>query len=120
MAEERSKIGYGNSTDIDTAIANKLLNTNDLIITKDTSELVFLALDGKKIVKSRVSSYESESDAITAINTATDTYVGEPVSIKNANTNKYEPYTVQANSDAESSNKFVVEPVSVGLTITEF
>ena len=117
MAEDRSKIGYGNFGDIDTAVKNQTLNTNDLIITKDTSELVFLASDGKKINKSRVGAYESEADAITAINTATDTYVGEPVSIKNANTNKYESYTVQSNSDTSSTNKFVVEPVSVGLTI---
>lgn len=41
----QTKIGYGNKTDIDTAIAATTIDEGDIIITKDTEELAFIKPD---------------------------------------------------------------------------
>lgn len=52
----KTKIGYGNRTDIDTAISATTLDEGDLVITKDTEELAFIKPDKSKMfIKSRSS-----------------------------------------------------------------
>ena len=38
----KTKIGYGNKADIETAITNETIDSGDLVITKDTDELAFI------------------------------------------------------------------------------
>lgn len=52
----QSKIGYGNKSDIDTAITEAKIDEGDLIVTKDTAELAFIKPDKSKVfIKSRSS-----------------------------------------------------------------
>lgn len=52
----KTKIGYGNRTDIDTAVSAATLDEGDLVITKDTEELAFIKPDKSKMfIKSRSS-----------------------------------------------------------------
>ena len=52
----KTKIGYGNKTDIDTAVSATTLDEGDLVITKDTEELAFIKPDKSKMfIKSRSS-----------------------------------------------------------------
>ncbi len=52
----KTKIGYGNRTDIDTAVSATTLDEGDLVITKDTEELAFIKPDKSKMfIKSRSS-----------------------------------------------------------------
>lgn len=107
---EYSKLGRGEFNNIDTAVQSGVLDGKDIVITSDTSELVYIRDDKtKQLIKGRVERYDSESDAVTALNNATDTYAGQPVMIKDTNS-KYQPYVVQ---NGESG--FIVEAVS-GMT----
>ena len=52
----KTKIGYGNKADIDTAISETAIDEGDLIITKDTEELAFIKPDKSTMfIKSRSS-----------------------------------------------------------------
>lgn len=52
----KTKIGYGNKTDIDSAVSATTLDEGDLVITKDTEELAFIKPDKSTMfVKSRSS-----------------------------------------------------------------
>ena len=111
---EYSKLGRGEFNNIDPAIEQGKLDPKDIIITSDTSELVYIRDDNsKQIIRGRVPLYDSESDAVTALNIATDTYAGQPIAIKDSD-GKYKPYTVQ-----NGETGFIVE--AVGMTnITGF
>ena len=117
-----SKLGYGNFEGIDAAVESGVLNGKDIVITKDTSELVYIRDDNsKQIIRSRVRRFESESEALEAVNGSLDSYAGQIVSIKNES-GKYVPYTVQ--NDTENTGKFVVEQIvtsgSAGFAWQEF
>lgn len=113
---EYSKLGYGEFGKIDTALEQDILDGKDIVITKDTSELVYIRDDKtKQIIRSRIQSFDTESDAITALNAATDTYAGQPVAIKDTD-GKYKLYIVQ---NGESG--FIVEAIAgTTTTITGF
>lgn len=52
----KTKIGYGNKADIDTAISETAIDEGDLVITKDTEELAFIKPDKSTMfIKSRSS-----------------------------------------------------------------
>lgn len=105
--EHRAKICRGNLSDIDEAIKNGLVNANDIIITKDTHELVYVKTDGsKEIIGNSIRSYESRSEALILINALASTTAGQIVTIKNSE-GKYIPYVVQV-----SGLGFTVEPVT--------
>lgn len=107
MASKYSKLGYGNYENIDSAVEAGTLNSKDIVITKDTSELIYIKDDNsKQKIKSRVSTYDSEDDAITQLNEQADTYAGQPVAIKN-NVGEYEAYVVQQGEEG-----FMVSPVA--------
>lgn len=113
-------LGYGEFGKIDNAVEQGILDGKDIVITKDTSEFVYIRDDKtKQIIRSRVQTFDTEADAITALNDATDTYAGQPVQIKDSN-GKYQLYTVQ-----NGETGFIVELVGVsssntGLVWTEF
>lgn len=101
-----SKIGYGNYLDIDSAIAKGLLDGKDLVITKDTSELVYITNDKtKQVIQTRLKRFESEDAALAELISSPDTYAGQPVVIKN-DTGCYQLYLVLTNDNGE----FIVNP----------
>lgn len=90
-----SKIGYGNKDDIPISIKDGKIDELDLIVTKDTSELLFVTDElNIKTIKSRIPSFETIEIAEEFLNAATDTYCGELVTIKSENGN-YELFIVQ-------------------------
>lgn len=108
MADTAMKFGYGNSADIDTAITNGVLDEKDLVLTKDTSELVYIRDDKtKQPIRPRILCFDSKEQAIEELNKNSDTYAGQPISIKDASDGKYYSYTVQ-----EDSSSFTVEPIA--------
>lgn len=119
MANKYSKLGYGNASDIATAIENGKLDGRDLVVTKDTSEIIYIKDDKtQQVLQSRNPRFNSPGEAITALNKNSDTYAGQFVMIRDDN-GKYQPYTVQAGGDSS----FVVEPTvtaNAGLVWQEF
>lgn len=107
---EYSKLGRGEFNHIDTAVQSGILDGKDIVITSDTSELVYIREDKtKQVIRGRIALFDSESDAVAALNAAADTYAGQPVSIRDSD-GKYKPYTVQ-----NGETGFIVEAVS-GMT----
>lgn len=101
-----SKVGYGNYEDIDSAINQGILDGKDFIVTKDTSELVYIKNDNtKQVIQARLKRFESEEVALEKLNSVSDTYDGQPVAIKN-DSNCYQLYLVLNDGD-----KFIVNPV---------
>lgn len=118
---EFSKLGYGNYGNIDAAISEGKLNGKDIVITKDTSELVYLRDDNtKQVIRGRVARFASEALALDALNAAADTYAGQIVMI--LSDGKYIPYIVQ--DDAKNPGKYIVEQtvssVNTGFIWQEF
>lgn len=111
---EYSKLGYGNLGNIDSAIEAGKLDGKDLVITKDTSELIYIRDDNtKQFIRSKRLLFDTVDAAVTALNAATDTYAGQDVGIKDAD-GKYRAYTVQ-----NGTTGFTVEPV-MDTTMTGF
>lgn len=109
---EYSKLGYGEFGKIDTAVEQGILDGKDIVITKDTSEFIYIRDDKtKQIIRSRVPTFDTEAEAVSALNAASDTYAGQPVAIKGSD-GKYKPYTVQ-----HGESGFIVEAVA-GMTNT--
>lgn len=107
MSIDNVKFCRGNFDNIDKAIADGLINANDIVITKDTHEFVYINSDGTKdIISGQIKSYESKDDAISILNALASTKAGQVVTIKN-DEGKYIPYIVQKNGDG-----FTVEPVT--------
>lgn len=121
MADTSMKFGYGNIGNLDTAIANGVIDERDLVLTKDTAELFYITDDkAKQAIRPRILCFDSVDTATTTLNQNTDTYAGQPIAIKNASDGKYYPYTVQ-----QGASSFVVEPVITqisgsGMIWTEF
>lgn len=106
MANKYSKLGYGNAGDINTAIESGKLDGRDIVVTKDTSELIYIKDDKtQQAIRPRNLLFNSPGEAITALNKNSDTYAGQFVMIRDEN-GKYQLYTVQTSGDAS----FVVEP----------
>lgn len=108
-----SKLGRGQFNNIDTAVKSGILDSKDIVITSDTSELVYIKDDkSKQIIRGRVPRFDSEADAVMALNASEDTYAGQPIVIKDNSNGKYKPYTVQ-----NGETGFIVEAVA-GMTTT--
>ena len=113
MGYKYSKLGYGNAEDIEAAIALGLIDGKDLIITKDTSEFMYVRDDlSVQTVTSRPRIFETVSEANDALNRDEATYAGQTVMIKNEN-GKYAPWVVQQSA---STGRFLVEPFVVNQT----
>lgn len=107
-----SKLGYGNSTDVDSAIENGVIDGKDLVITKDTSEFIYIRDDKtKQIIRPRERLFDTENAALVTLNTDSDTYAVQTVKILGAN-GKYLPYIVQKSS----TGKFIIEPFAAETT----
>lgn len=112
MADKYSKLGYGNAGDVATAIEGGKLDGKDLVVTKDTSELIYIRDDKtQQAIRPRTLLFNSPGEAITALNKNSDTYAGQTVMVRDEN-GKYQPYTVQTSSD----ESFIVEPTVAAQT----
>lgn len=93
------KMAVGAKNRIPSAIDNNLVDENDLVITDDTHEMVFV--DSKKKTHSLVSRNKCFSDkatAIEALNASTETYAGQIVMIADEN-GEYNIFTVQKDTN---------------------
>lgn len=119
MANKYSKLGYGNAGDVAAAIESGKIDGKDLVITKDTSELIYIKDDKtQQAIRPRTLLFNSPGDANNQLNKNSDTYAGQTVMIRDED-GKYQPYTVQAAGDGA----FEVEPftaVNTGFVWQEF
>ena len=100
-----AKICHGNYDDIDKAIKNGVINENDIIVTKDTKELIFINENGEKEeIKGRVNCYNSTDEALANIKRLGDITIGQFVMV--LSNNKYTPYIIQ-----KLNGEFVMEQV---------
>ena len=107
---DNKHVAFVNKDSIQNLCDNNVLKSFDLIITKDRDIIYYLDDTKKPIpIRSEVMIFESEKDAITAINLDTNRssiQVGQNVIIKNSTNNKYSMYIINT-----KDNKFIVEPV---------
>lgn len=93
MANTRVKFGYLTYDDMLLKIENRVIDVNDIVFTKDTHETYIISSDLTPVsMMSKVYVFDSVSDANTALNTNTDTYKGQIVSV--LNNDKYSAYIV--------------------------
>lgn len=93
--EESAKLGYGNYERVNTAVNDGKLDARDLIITKDTSEFIYIRDDlSRQVIRPRLRCFDDVFTAINELNKSPDTYAGQFVCIKNE-AGDYEPYMVQ-------------------------
>ena len=70
---EYSKLGYGNAEDVEAAIALGMIDGKDIIITKDTSELLYVRDDlSVQTIRPRQLVFDSVSAANEKINSSED------------------------------------------------
>ena len=80
---EYSKLGYGNAEDVEAAIALGMIDGKDIIITKDTSELLYVRDDlSVQTIRPRQLVFDSVSAANEKINSSEDSYEGQTVMIR--------------------------------------
>ena len=108
-----SKLGYGDAEDVEAAIALGLIDGKDMVITKDTSELMYVRDDlTVQKIRPRDLVFDTGTEANQTFNANSDSYVGQTVMIKNEN-GKYAPWTVQKSASTE---RLFVEPLQVSST----
>ena len=110
MAYKYSKLGYGSAEDVEAAIALGLIDGKDIIITKDTSEFIYVRDDlSIQKVAPRTLCFDSIPAANEAVNQSESTYAGQTVMILGKD-DKYEPWIVQQSAE---SGRFFVEPFQI-------
>lgn len=93
MANTRAKFGYLNYDSMIEKISNGVFDTNDIVFGKDTHETYIISEDSTPIpMRSKVYVFDSIAEANTSLNTNTDTYKGQIVSVLNGD--KYTAYIV--------------------------
>lgn len=104
--EESAKLGYGNYERVNTAVGQGKLDARDLVITKDTSEFIYIRDDlSRQVIRPRLRCFDDVFTAINELNKSQDTYAGQFVCIKNEH-GDYEPYMVQ-----QGTSIFEVRPM---------
>ena len=87
-----SKLGYGRAGDVESAIALGLIDGKDIIITKDTSEFMYIRDDlSVQKITSRTLCFDEPSIANEELNRNESTYAGQTVMIKDVK-GKYTPW----------------------------
>ena len=108
---DNKHVAFVSKDSIQNLCDNNVLKSFDLIIAKDRDIIYYLDDTKKPIpIRPEVMIFESEKDAITAINLDTNRssiQVGQNVIIKNSTNSKYSMYIINTGKD----NKFIVEPV---------
>ena len=108
MAKPKSKLAYLSYDQIQVKIDAGLLDEYDLIFEKAEYQLYILDKDKNIVpVKSRIDAYQSEADAVSALNNKSDTYEGQIINV--LEDGEYIPYTVNKNS---STGRFYVRKIN--------
>ncbi len=97
-SDDLMKIVVGNKNKIPSSLANNVIDGNDVVITDDSHEMIYI--DKKKDAHPIVSRNRCFSDiasATEALNASTDTYAGQIVMISDG-TGIYNIFTVQKNN----------------------
>lgn len=106
------KFGYGKASDVSAAITAGTIDEKDLVLTKDTSELIYIKDDKtQQFIRPRLCRYDNVTQATADLNQNSDTYAGQIIAIKDATDGKYYPYVVQQGESA-----FTVELVASAAT----
>ena len=80
-----SRLAYANRDAIQAAIDGGKLNANDIVFCKDSHQMIIVRDDLSLFeVKSKLYVFDSETEALNTLNTATDSYPGMVVSILNS------------------------------------
>lgn len=104
--KSHSKFALLKKTDIDAALEAGKIDEHDILITKDTGELILVTENHElKAVNSRTYRYESVDEAVAALNTAEDTYIGQIVTIWDGN--QYAGYVVN-----QRNGKYQIDPLA--------
>jgi hypothetical protein len=100
---------YANSQVIQDNINSGVINQWDIVICKDTKEQLLVTDNLETVeIKSRIYRFVDTESAETFLNSATDTYEGQIVSILSAK-NGYQAYIV----NRDNIGNYVVKPISV-------
>lgn len=107
MAKKRARLGFLTYEDMLKKIAEGAFDEYDINYTPDSHEQYLITPDKTPIlIKSRVYVFDSTAEAYTFLNDATDTYVGQVVSIKDGDV--YKGYIVNTNL----AGKYYAVPIS--------
>ena len=106
MSKKGMKLGYGNYSHIDSALESEKIDARDIVITDDTSELLYIRDDlSKQLIRPRVQRFPNILTAINELNSAADTYAGAIVMVLNGS-GEYEPYIVQNGTEGYELQPF--------------
>ena len=111
----RSKFIYSNYDEIQTGINNGSLDAFDIVYTKDTHENIVIAPDYSAIsIKSKIYRFIDVASAEEFLNSASDTYEGQIVSII------FEGYYCAYIVNRRINGKFYVTPLSVYSGVVDY
>lgn len=105
----QSKIAYGKRENIEAAVAEKKVDTGDIIFTSDSEEFAFIKPDGKIMYpKNKGLIFESMEEAEAYVDSNPNSiYAGQSILIKEDD-GKYNTYMVQLVNESGEEN-FVIE-----------
>ena len=104
-----SRMVYANYDDVQKAIDAKIINANDIVLCKDTREMIIIREDGSLFpVNARHYRFDSQDAALEYLNKSADTYDGQFVSIKNKFSGNYDAFVVN-----KENGKYAVKNVAV-------
>lgn len=108
----RAKFAYINKDEIVPYIQNNILNSADIVYTKDTHENYFISPDLIPIaIKSTIYCFESEKEAEEILNQSSDTYAGQIVSIRKDDV--YKGYIV---NKSKEKDKYIITSLEGDIT----
>lgn len=104
-----SRMVYANYDDVQKAIDAKIINANDIVLCKDTREMIIIREDGSLFpVNARHYRFDSQDAALEYLNKSADTYDGQFVSIKNKFSGNYDAFVVN-----KENGEYTVKNVAV-------
>lgn len=107
---DHSRFFFANKSELQDQINNGNVNAWDLVVSADSKEFILVTDDFELVpIKSRVYRFTSILSAETFLNTASDTYQGQIVSILNTSTGSYQAYIVNKNN----AGRFYVSAISI-------
>ena len=108
----RAKFAYINKDEIVPYIQDNILNSADIVYTKDTHENYFISPDLIPIaIKSTIYCFESEKEAEEILNQSSDTYAGQIVSIRKDDV--YKGYIV---NKSKEKDKYIITSLEEDIT----
>lgn len=115
MADKKWRLGYGNESNISSAIEAGKLDGSDLIVTKDTKRVAFIRPADKSVLfsKSKLETFDTVDAANTYAESDVSAYAGELISV--LVNGKYKTYRLQA---AESG--YTIEDIGADVQTKQY